>query len=213
MTEGRAVHCKPWQVHHILGLSCTAASRSFRYCCRRSSHLASAVVQQFKHVVASGSHRLSDTSGPGPDVGGFLGSTHPFEAGSPADSTSSAPQLGQDSLRLAHQESDHIVVNMDAQNTSRFVYECRCECVATVACVYELQCWPFGRSALKCNCDCLYMTLYVNGKTHAHQCLVKGSNVLATNPLISVFPVKRVGCLHQGWSATPPARDSANRCG
>lgn len=86
---------------------------------RRSSHLASAVVQQFKHVVASGSHRLSDSSGPGPDVGGSLGSTHSLEAGSPADSTSSAPQLGQDSLRLAHQEPDHIVVNMDAQNSSR----------------------------------------------------------------------------------------------
>ena len=83
--------------------------------CRRSSHLANTVVQQFKHAVATGTHRLSDTSGPPPDLNGSLGSNTSLEAGSPADSTSSAPQLGANSPRLA----DHVVVNMDSEDSAR----------------------------------------------------------------------------------------------
>ena len=90
--------------------------------CRRSSHLASTVVQQFKHAVATGTHRLSDTSGPLPDLNGSLGSNISLEAGSPADSTSSAPQLGADSPRLAAQEADHVVVNMDSEDSARYVH-------------------------------------------------------------------------------------------
>ena len=87
--------------------------------CRRSSHLASTVVQQFKHAVATGTHRLSDTSGPLPDLNGSLGSNISLEAGSPADSTSSAPSWGANSPRLAPQETDHVVVNMDSEDSAR----------------------------------------------------------------------------------------------
>lgn len=86
---------------------------------RRSSQLANTVVQQFKHAVATGTHRLSDTSGPLPDLNGSLGSNISLEAGSPADSTLSAPQLGAASLRLPPQETDHVVVNMDSEDTAR----------------------------------------------------------------------------------------------
>jgi len=90
--------------------------------CRRSSHLANTVVQQFKHAVATGTHRLSDTSGPLPDLNGSLGSNLSLEAGSPADSTSSAPQLGSASPRLAPQETDHVIVNMDSEDSARYVH-------------------------------------------------------------------------------------------
>ncbi len=96
--------------------------RSFGCECRRSSHLASTVVQQFKHAVVTGTHRLSDTSGPLPDLNGSLGSNMSLEAGSLADSTSSAPQLGANSPRLAPQETDHVVVNMDSEDSARYVH-------------------------------------------------------------------------------------------
>ena len=85
---------------------------------RRSSQLASGVLHQFKQAVATGSHRLSDTSGPGPDVHGSLGSNQSLEPGSPAHSTSSAPELGQEGDGEA---DNHIVLNMEGVDAIRYI--------------------------------------------------------------------------------------------
>ena len=90
-------------------------------CCRRSSQLATSVVQQFRHAVVTGNHRLSDTSGVASDPNGSVGSDHSFTTGSPAHSTSSAPQLADDSSSAPDgQAEDHIAINMEPDSTSRY---------------------------------------------------------------------------------------------
>ena len=89
-------------------------------CCRRSSQLATSVVQQFRHALATGNHRLSDTSGVASDPNESVGSDHSFTAGSPAHSTCSAPQLADDfSSAPDGQAHDHIAINMESDRTSR----------------------------------------------------------------------------------------------
>ena len=87
--------------------------------CRRSSHLASGVVQQFKQAVATNHHRLSDTSGPHPDDHNGLDPHQPDTPLSPAHSTESAPQLEQDGS-VSRQSGDHVVLNMDGDHSSRY---------------------------------------------------------------------------------------------
>lgn len=89
-------------------------------CYRRSSQLATSVVQQFRHAVATGNHRLSDTSSITHDHVGSASSDHSYNVGSPTHSTSSAPQLADDSSIApdGHAE-DHIAINMEPDRTSR----------------------------------------------------------------------------------------------
>ncbi|KAL3144934.1 hypothetical protein ABBQ32_003441 [Trebouxia sp. C0010 RCD-2024] len=84
---------------------------------KRSSQLATSVVQQFRHAVAVGPHRLSDTSGAASHPNGSLGSDHSFHVGSPAHSTASAPALAGDSSNTLAE--DHIAINMEPDATSR----------------------------------------------------------------------------------------------
>lgn len=88
--------------------------------CRRSSQLASSVVHQFRHAVATGTHRLSDTSGAAQDHNGSPSSDHSFTVGSPSHSTSSAPQLADESPTGPDDTSEnHIAIDMESDSRTR----------------------------------------------------------------------------------------------
>ena len=87
---------------------------------RRSSHLATGVVQQFKHAVAISHHRLSDSSGPNPDSTSPVGSFHSDAPVSPAHSSFSALEPEQNGVEAARRQSgDHVVLDMEGDRTSR----------------------------------------------------------------------------------------------
>lgn len=114
-------HCQARVSGVTLIASVQSKHQSYRVgcvCCRRSSQLAASVVHQFRHAVATNTHRLSDTSGPSlPHPNGSVGSDHSFTVGSPAQSTSSAPLLADDlSNALA---GDHVAIDMEPEGTSR----------------------------------------------------------------------------------------------